>query len=957
MSDDDMSVDTMVSTNAPNNRVRTSTVPPSHDADQIDRDVARCTWHLLSGTQRSRRLQIKNKHKKKMASLLRKKQRRLGSLLNITLVRSYEDSSIKDRLNYYQGYHDVASIFLSALGGGGPSQTFQEDADSVEYIAASLGLDLPSRVLAEVSKTHLRDALKSNFLQLQTALRLVLMPLIWYFDPEVHAHLVSVDMEPFFALSWIITWFSHDVRDTALVKRLFDAFLVGHPLLPVYVAVAMVCHPYNRMEVLSTEEDFAFIHQTLAGLPKNSSMVGWKYKVGDGYISGDDEHHEDGTATTDNMDASMISNAEELEQLDAADDEQFRRENVIAGPIQVGMSKSAKAPFQELIENALEYMRRIPPRSLLALSKRYFQEDALHPMIELAPSIRMLQSTPQWSLIPTSAADWVLKQRMTGKRLSRRDRRRRGRSRSRSRSESQDMNAKTRRATKEPEEKSKSSASDAKEIELYLQEKCGSLPVIACGYGGPGDDEIVARKRKRRRQVFMIAGVAVIAMVAATVVVTYRSPKPPAPEIQRDLRSTSTSDASTKRDQSGSPINSNERGSTVSEATIEADGSIERSNLSQARDGSNVGRMGVSVEATIEADSAIEYSQSRQHMSQSMGTRILATSAAKPEPQLMRSIPNVAKATVSPKLSLAMKGTEKITKAMTSPKLASAGKGAEKVTKAMTSPKLASAGMGADKITKAMTSSKFSSAMKGTQPVSQTAKGSVKSSVVRGKPNTESSGPKSQHTETAAARGTTKIHRDSDARVSLSGKRRGNILHNSARFFGGFLKQARRALQDDVMMNLRSTGRFLRRDLLIPVHRKFIVPAGRKLKEGVWVPTKKNFLLPARNLVLPIKKKLTEDLIPGARKKLTETIIPGSLGLLQENVLNPLTDDVLPAARELLSTRRSSSDPAKAGLTRKDIIDQMRRADLALKRAREAIKADNMLKEAGKALREDDFVL
>ena len=90
------------------------------DAKQINMDIARCTWHLLTGTQRSRRRQMRNKHKKKFASLLNRKQRRLGNLINLVLIQSYT-SSFNDfeekRLRYYQGYHDISCIFLSVLGG------------------------------------------------------------------------------------------------------------------------------------------------------------------------------------------------------------------------------------------------------------------------------------------------------------------------------------------------------------------------------------------------------------------------------------------------------------------------------------------------------------------------------------------------------------------------------------------------------------------------------------------------------------------------------------------------------------------------------------------------------------------------------------------------------------------------------------------------------------------------
>lgn len=40
-----------------------------------------------------------------------------------------------------------------------------------------------------------------------------LYPLLKTIDPELAAHLQASDLPPYFALSWIITWFSHDVKD------------------------------------------------------------------------------------------------------------------------------------------------------------------------------------------------------------------------------------------------------------------------------------------------------------------------------------------------------------------------------------------------------------------------------------------------------------------------------------------------------------------------------------------------------------------------------------------------------------------------------------------------------------------------------------------------------------------------------------------------------------------------
>jgi hypothetical protein len=108
-------------------------------------------------------------------------------------------------------------------------------------------------------------------------------------DQTVHDdHLKDCDMEPFFCLSWVLTWFAHDVRDTKVVKRLFDAFLVSHPLFPVYVSLAMMLHPMNRNLLLTTDCDFATLHQCLAMLPRNLCRVGFKQRW-DGEGFEDDE--------------------------------------------------------------------------------------------------------------------------------------------------------------------------------------------------------------------------------------------------------------------------------------------------------------------------------------------------------------------------------------------------------------------------------------------------------------------------------------------------------------------------------------------------------------------------------------------------------------------------------------------------------------------------------------------
>lgn len=48
---------------------------------------------------------------------------------------------------------------------------------------------------------------------------------------------------PPFALPWVLTWFSHPISSLGVVARLFDAFALAHPLLPVYLSAVLVAAP------------------------------------------------------------------------------------------------------------------------------------------------------------------------------------------------------------------------------------------------------------------------------------------------------------------------------------------------------------------------------------------------------------------------------------------------------------------------------------------------------------------------------------------------------------------------------------------------------------------------------------------------------------------------------------------------------------------------------------------
>jgi hypothetical protein len=76
---------------------------------------------------------------------------------------------------------------------------------------------------------------------------------------------MSCQVEPFFALPWIITWFAHQLTRFDEVARLYDVFLVSHPLFSLYVSAAVVLEA--RARVLQCDCDFGTMHGLLSKLP------------------------------------------------------------------------------------------------------------------------------------------------------------------------------------------------------------------------------------------------------------------------------------------------------------------------------------------------------------------------------------------------------------------------------------------------------------------------------------------------------------------------------------------------------------------------------------------------------------------------------------------------------------------------------------------------------------------
>jgi len=147
------------------------------------------------------------------------------------------------QLNYFQGFHDVCSVFLMVCGE-----------------------QLGGAVAEFVALHHLCDNMRPSF---DVALQVLGMvfPLLSLEDHELFAHMTESGIDPHFAISWHLTWLAHNFKSLSKVSRLFDFLLASHSLMPVYITVAILMH--MRSKVLEVEAEYTAVYSCLQNLPQD----------------------------------------------------------------------------------------------------------------------------------------------------------------------------------------------------------------------------------------------------------------------------------------------------------------------------------------------------------------------------------------------------------------------------------------------------------------------------------------------------------------------------------------------------------------------------------------------------------------------------------------------------------------------------------------------------------------
>jgi hypothetical protein len=119
-------------------------------------------------------------------------------------------------LHYYQGYHDIVSIFLLV---------FQQDK-------------LAFAVSEAVSLQFFRDCLYKDFEVVSKSIAFIMI-LIKQSDPMLYKFLTLAGVESYFATAWMITWFAHDLRYVSEAARVYDVLLCSHPVFCMYISAVV----------------------------------------------------------------------------------------------------------------------------------------------------------------------------------------------------------------------------------------------------------------------------------------------------------------------------------------------------------------------------------------------------------------------------------------------------------------------------------------------------------------------------------------------------------------------------------------------------------------------------------------------------------------------------------------------------------------------------------------------
>lgn len=182
------------------------------------------------------------------------------------------------KLSYFQGYHDVVSVFLLTFID--PKVRTQPTIKSESTVLEESKplhdleqLELLSLVVKRFTLHRIRDSMTTNLDPIMGYLR-VTQSILTQEHPRLSSIIAQTSNLPLFSLSWILTLTSHDLTSFEVISRLFDFLLCHNPIMICYIASAICLTKVDQIDELIAEAeeegevDFDMVHFIMSKLPK-----------------------------------------------------------------------------------------------------------------------------------------------------------------------------------------------------------------------------------------------------------------------------------------------------------------------------------------------------------------------------------------------------------------------------------------------------------------------------------------------------------------------------------------------------------------------------------------------------------------------------------------------------------------------------------------------------------------
>eukprot|EP00039_Didymoeca_costata_P008999 m.119441 g.119441 ORF g.119441 m.119441 type:complete len:385 (-) comp14317_c0_seq1:131-1285(-) len=216
--------------------VRRTDIPNVSELSQIHKDEVQVSMDVNRSFFRFPQMGLSPENEIKNRTRLREQ---LQAIVNAVLANNPD-------LHYYQGFHEVCAVIMLAT-------------DS----KLALG------IMARLSTCHLRDFMGPS---LHTCLAYCesIFVLLGWMNRRLYDHICRSGVQPQCTISWVLTWFSHDLDDLNVISRVFDACLASHPMFIAYISTSLILS--KGPDILATECDFSAIHKAVTKVAAGTNM-------------------------------------------------------------------------------------------------------------------------------------------------------------------------------------------------------------------------------------------------------------------------------------------------------------------------------------------------------------------------------------------------------------------------------------------------------------------------------------------------------------------------------------------------------------------------------------------------------------------------------------------------------------------------------------------------------------